>query len=101
MRLLPDASGDGGDQLTARMRAFAHRSGLELVSVYTEPPHVFRRAAFGALIEALRRSDICAVVVPAPKHLSEFDGIYRAMRTLIELETRSEVVIMSEDGATS
>jgi hypothetical protein len=98
VRLRPD---DSGDQLTARMRAFAHRSGLELVDIYIEPPHVFRRSAFGALIETLRRSDIRAVVVPAPEHLSEFDGIYRAMRTLIKLETRSEVFIMSDDGATS
>ncbi|HUR02167.1 MAG TPA: hypothetical protein VM347_06495 [Nonomuraea sp.] len=101
IRLRPDTDDDSGEQLTARLSAFAHRSGLTLTDIYTEPLHVFRRSAFGALIEALRRPEICAVVAPSPEHLSEFDGIYQAMRTLIELETCAEVVIMSDNGAGS
>ncbi|WP_433517747.1 recombinase family protein [Nonomuraea sp. CA-143628] len=96
VRVRPDTSAADSDQVTGRLSAFATRSGLDLVDIYTDR-HPFRRSAFGALLHALRRPDITAVVIPAPRHLSEFDGIYRGMRMLIEVETRCEVVVM-DDG---
>jgi hypothetical protein len=86
------------DQLNAEMRAFAHRCGLALADVYTEQPDVSSRegAAFSALIEALRRPHIHAVVIPSPGHFSRFGGMYRAMRTVIETETGADVLVMSD-----
>lgn len=102
VRLRPDADAADSDQVTAHLHAFATRSGLVLVDIYTEPAHVYRRSAFGELLQALCRPDITAVVVPDPWHLSEFDGIYQAMHALIELETGADVLVMSHtDDATS
>lgn len=80
------------------MRAFAHRSGLALADVYTEQPDVSSRegAAFSLLVEALRRPHIHAVIIPTPGHFSRFDGMYQAMRSLIETETGAHVLIMTD-----
>jgi hypothetical protein len=84
------------DQLNAEMRAFAHRCGLALADVYIEQPDVSSRegAAFSALVEALRRPHIHAVVIPSPGHFSRFGGMYQAMRTVIETETGADVLVM-------
>jgi hypothetical protein len=86
------------DQLTAEMHAFAHRCGLALADVYTEQPDVSSRegAVFRALVEALRRPHIHAVVIPSPGHFSCFGGMYQAMRALIEAETGADVLIMTD-----
>jgi len=80
------------------MRAFAYRSALALAATYTEQSDVSSRegAAFSALVEALRRPHIHAVVIPSPGHFSRFGGMYRAMRTGIETETGADVLVMSD-----
>jgi hypothetical protein len=94
------ASGPLGlaDQLIAEMRVFAHRCGLVLADVYIEQPCVSSHegAAFSALVEALRRPHIHAVVIPSPGHFSRFGGMYHAMRTVIETETGADVLVMSD-----
>jgi hypothetical protein len=82
------------DQVAERLRAFAYRCGLVLVDIYTDQ-HAFRRSAFGELLQALCRPDVNAVVIPGPEHLSEFDGMFQAMRALIEIETGADVLVMS------
>jgi hypothetical protein len=89
------------EQLNAEMRAFAHQSGFVLADIYTEHtdvPASREGAAFRALVEALRRSRINAVIIPAPEHFSRFGGVYRAMRTVIDVETGADVLIMSSMG---
>ncbi|MFC4009403.1 hypothetical protein ACFOY2_19380 [Nonomuraea purpurea] len=93
--LRSDIDAADSDQLAARLSAFAARSGLHLVDIYTDR-HPFRRSAFGALLQALCSPDVNAVVVPAPDHFSEFNGVYQAMRALIELETGADVLVMSQ-----
>jgi hypothetical protein len=34
------------------------------------------------------------VVIPSPGHFSRFDGMYQAMRTVIETETGADVLVM-------
>jgi hypothetical protein len=86
------------DLLIAEMRTFAHQSGLALADAYTEQPDVSSRegAAFSALLEALRRPHIHAVVIPSPEHFSRFGGMYQAMRTVIQMETGADVLVMSD-----
>jgi hypothetical protein len=85
------------DQLDAKMRVFAHRCGHALAGMYTEQPDVSSRegAAFSAMVKALRRPHIHAVVIPSPGHFSRFDGMYRAMCTVIETATGADVLVMS------
>jgi hypothetical protein len=85
------------DQLNAEMRAFAHRCSLALTDIYTEQPGVSSRegAAFSALVEALRRPHIHAVIIASPGHFSRFGGMYQAMRTVIQMETGADVLVMS------
>ena len=94
VRLRPDTDTDS-EHVAARLRGFAARSGLDLVGIYTEHPHPYQPSAFGELLQALCRPDISTVVIPAPEHLSEFDGIYQAMWALIEIETGADVLVMS------
>jgi hypothetical protein len=86
------------DLVIADLRAFAHRCGLALADVYMEQPGAFsrERAAFSAMVKALRRPHIQAVVIPSLGHFSRFGGMYRAMRTVIETETGAEVLVMSD-----
>jgi hypothetical protein len=103
-RVWPSDPAGHADALTARLRAFAHGSGLALADVYTEQTDVPSRegAAFRALVEALRRPHINTVIIPAPEHFSRFGGMYRAMYTAIDVETGADVLIMSErDGGAS
>jgi hypothetical protein len=89
------------NQLNAELQAFAHRSGLALGDVYTEHtdvPASREGAAFRALVEALRRPHIRAVVIPSPEHFSRFGGMHRAMCTVIDVETGLDVLIMSNRG---
>nr|MDQ3763021.1 hypothetical protein [Actinomycetota bacterium] len=55
-------------------------------------------AAFRALVEVLRRPHIHTVIIPAPEHFSRFDGMYQAMRAIIDMETGADVLIMSNKG---
>ncbi|MGH4011633.1 MAG: hypothetical protein ACRDTH_26295 [Pseudonocardiaceae bacterium] len=72
-----------------------------MADVYTEQqPDVSCRegAAFCALVEALRRPHIHAVIIPTPEHFSRFGGMYRAMCAVINVETGADVLIMSNEG---
>jgi hypothetical protein len=86
------------DLLIADMRAFAYRSALALAATYTEQSDVSSRegAAFSALLEALRRPHIHAVVIPSPGHFSRFGGMYLAMCTVIQMETGADVLVISD-----
>jgi hypothetical protein len=86
------------DQLNTEMRAFAHGCGLALANTYTEQFDVSSRegAAFSAMVKALRRPHIHAVVIPSRGHFSRFDGMYRGMCTVIETETGADVLVMSD-----
>lgn len=94
LRVWPSDSPGHADASTAPLRAFAHLRGLALAHVYTEQVGVSSRdrAAFPALIEALRRPHINTVIIPTPEHFSRFDG------TAIAVETGADIVIMSAGG---
>ncbi|MGH3999646.1 MAG: hypothetical protein ACRDTJ_19555 [Pseudonocardiaceae bacterium] len=38
------------------------------------------------------------MIIPTPEHFSRFGGMYRAMRTVIDMETGADVLIMSNEG---
>lgn len=101
VRQCPSDPPGHADALTATLRAFAHVRGLALVDVYTEPadvPASREGAAFSALVEALRRPHINAVIIPTPEHFSRFGGMYRAMYAVIGMEISADVLIMSGMG---
>lgn len=83
------------------IRVFACRSGLVLADVFIDSvgvPASREGVVFSALVEALRRPHIQAVVVPGREHFSRFAGLFRAMCTVIEVETRADVLVMSHHG---
>jgi hypothetical protein len=101
LRLRPSDPPGHADALSARSRIFAHAGGLVLADIYTEQqPDVSSRegAAFSVLVEALRRPHLHTVIIPTPEHFSRFGGMYRAMRTVIEVETGGDVLVMSSMG---
>ncbi|MGH3875126.1 MAG: hypothetical protein ACRDSR_27120 [Pseudonocardiaceae bacterium] len=101
LRLCPSDPRGRADALTATLRAFTHSRGLALADVYTEQqPDVSscEGVAFRALVEGLRRSHLNVVVIPSPEYFSRFGGMYRAMRTVIDVETGADVLIMSNKG---
>jgi hypothetical protein len=90
------------DALTGQLRA--HRCGLALADTYTEQqPDVSSREgpAFRTLVAVLRRPQIRTVISPTPEHFSRFGGMYRAMRTVIDVEIGADVLIMAEGGDAS
>ena len=97
-RVWPSDPPGHADALSAQLREFADVRGLALADTYTERTDVFSLewAAFSALVEALRRPHIHAVIVPTSEHFSRFGGIYQAMRTLIETETGTHVLVMTD-----
>ncbi|MFG1615081.1 hypothetical protein ACGFI3_20160 [Nonomuraea wenchangensis] len=96
VRLRPGPDTAECDNLAESLRGFAARVGLDMVDIYTDR-HAYRRPAFGELLQALCRPEVNAVIIPTPEHLSEFDGIYQAMRALIEIETGADVLVMSQN----
>lgn len=101
LRVWPSDPPGHADTLIAQLRAFAQQSDLVLDEVYTEYTDVPTSRvgeAFRALVEALRRSRIHTVIIPAPEHFSRFGGMYWAMRTVIDMETGADVLIMSSMG---
>ncbi|MGW2144324.1 hypothetical protein ACWCOT_08455 [Nonomuraea bangladeshensis] len=96
VRLRPGPDSAEHDHLAGSLRGFAARAGLDLVDIYTDR-HAYRRPAFGELLQALCRPEVSTVIIPTPEHLSEFDGIYQAMRALIEIETGADVLVMSQN----
>ncbi|MEU6795518.1 hypothetical protein ABZ907_27820 [Nonomuraea wenchangensis] len=96
VRLRPGPGTAERDHLAESLRGFAARAGLDLVDIYTDE-HAYRRPAFGELLQALCRPEVNAVIIPTTEHLSEFDGIYQAMRALIEIETSADVWVMSQN----
>ncbi|MEV0627296.1 hypothetical protein [Nonomuraea wenchangensis] len=99
VRLRPGSDTAERDHLPESLRGFAARAGLDLVDIYTDR-HAYRRPAFGELLQALCRPEVNTVIIPTPEHLSEFDGIYQAMRALIEIETGADVLVMSQNDET-
>jgi hypothetical protein len=96
VRLRPDTDTADRGHVTAQVVEFAARSGLHLVHIYIDR-HAVRRSAFGELLQALCDPDMSAVIIPTPEHLSEFDGMYQAMRVLIEIETGADVLVISQN----
>lgn len=82
--------------ITAEMLAYAEVEGLSLAEVYTdwiEPPAPgAERAGFCALMDAVRRQDAHAVIIPSSAHLSRHSGNYQARRTIIETETGARLL---------
>jgi len=89
---------DVGERFTAEMQGYAEREGLTLAEVYNdpfEPPAgVSDRSAFCALVDALRRDDTTAVIIPAPEHLSRRSGGYTERRTIIETEAGARLLVI-------
>lgn len=99
VRLWPSDPPGHADALSAQLRAFADVRGLALVDVYTEEVAPSRAgAAFSALVEALRRPHIHTLIIPTHEHFSRFGNMYRAMRTVIDIETCADAMIMSNKG---
>jgi len=87
-RLWPNTDAADSDQVTARSSAFATRSGLDLVAIYTDR-HPFRRSEFGVLLHAARIPNITAVVIPGlvavvgvRRHLPRHAHAYRGTDVL-------------------
>jgi len=85
--------------LTARMGACADREGLMLADVYTDlldPPAGHPdRAGVCALMDALRRDDVCAVVIPTADHLFRRPSGYTARRTILEVEAGASHLVIA------
>jgi DNA invertase Pin-like site-specific DNA recombinase len=78
------------DRLVSEMHAYADREGLTLADVYLDlldpPADHPHRSGFCALMDALRRHDAAAVIIPTTTHLSRLPDSYAARRTIIEAE---------------
>lgn len=87
--------------LTAELRAYAEGEGLTLTDVYTDlmdPPAGHpERAGFCALMDAIRRHNAHAVIIPAPEHLSRRPSSYTARRTILEAEGGARLLVMHRD----
>lgn len=104
LRMWPSDLPGHADALTAQLQAFAHKSGLVLTDVYAEQvdvPASREGAAFRALVDALRRPHLNTAIIPTPLHFSRFGGMYRAMCTVIAVETGADVLIVSEHSGGS
>jgi hypothetical protein len=82
------------------LRTFAYRSGLALANVYFKELGVFsgEGTASSALVNALHRPHLHAVVVRSQEHFSRFGGMYRPMCTVIKSETDADIPVMSGSG---
>lgn len=84
--------------LTADLQAYAGTEHLTLADVYTDlfdpPASGAERAGFCALMDALRRHDGRAVIIPTPEHLSRRPGCYFARRTIIETEAAARLLVI-------
>jgi hypothetical protein len=71
-----------------------------LADISTKEPGVSSRegAASRALVVALRRSHIHAVVIPSQEHFSRFGGMHRPMCTVIKMKTGADVPVISGSG---
>ena len=94
---------EAGIRLAEQLQAFADREGLALADIYTDhydpPPGQPDRAAFCALMDALRRHDASGVLIPTPEHLSRMPGSYRARRTIIEAEAGARLLVICPAGS--
>lgn len=84
--------------LTNDMQVYADREGLTLADVYTDlidpPDGSPDRAGFCAMMDAVRRGDTYAVVIPSPDHLSRRPSCYMARRTIIEAEGGAQLLVI-------
>lgn len=80
------------------MRTYAEQEGMTLADCYIDrldPADGFPdRSAFCALMDALRRLDASAVIIPAPEHLSRHARTFAARRTIIETEAGAQLLIL-------
>lgn len=100
LRVRPDAPAVIAARLAAEMRCFAHREGLALANVYTEPfdedaSHLPLGPAFCALLDALRSPDVYGILIPSWGHLSCISGQPDVLRTMIEAGSSARVLVMS------
>lgn len=77
--------------LRLRMTQAARREGYTLGRVYVEQP-AQSPAAFQSLVEALRRQEVKAVIVPSMTHLTAL-GTAASMKQQIEYETGARVLV--------
>jgi len=78
------------------LASFAHVQGFTLGTVFTEHAHT-APAAFRALIEAAKRYEVRAVVVPSLEHLAVL-GVPPTLRNYMERCTGARVLVA--DAAT-
>jgi hypothetical protein len=92
------------DRLITVMHAHADREGLALADIYLDlfdpPTGHSDRSGFCTLMDALRRHDACAVLVPTPAHLSRHPDSYAARRTIIEAEAGARLLVVSTQPVT-
>lgn len=84
---------DAVDRLRLGLADYAGREGFTLRHAYVERAHV-GAPEFNALIAALKRTDVNAVVVPALHHFAHSPGIRLAMKEHLERETGAQVLVM-------
>lgn len=89
----PFTSSDDVAELKRELSAHANREGFSLADIYVEQIDS-SASAFNALIEAMKRDEAPAVVVPALYHLARFPGLQLAMKEHLERETGARVLVM-------
>ena len=84
--------------LTAELQAYADKAGLDVATVYTDvfdpPDGLPDRAGFCALMDALRRGDAQAVIIPSAQHLARRARSYAARRTIIDIEGGARLLVV-------
>ena len=82
--------------LIAELHAYADHHGLILDEIHTDlldpPAGIPDRSGFAALMDALRRTHIHAVIIPSPQHLSRRLSSYTSRRAIIESETGTRLL---------
>jgi hypothetical protein len=89
----PFTSDEEVARLKRELTSYADREGFSLADIYVEQVGS-HASAFNALIDAVKRQDVQAVVVPALYHLARFPGLQLAMKELLERETGARVLVV-------
>lgn len=102
LRLHASGPPEIGAALTAELRAYADREGLTLADVYVDlfdpPASNVERAGFCALMDAVRRHEVHAVIIPGAEHLSRRPSDYIARRTIIVAEGGARLLRIHGSG---
>lgn len=98
LRLYADAPPELAMSLTAELVAYAEKEQLTLAEIYTDPfdppPGGSERAGFCGLMDALRRHNAQAVIIPTTDDLSRRANGYTARRTIIETEGGARLLVI-------